>query len=135
MPGGITRRFAPRPAGRPGGRSPPLRGVVEPSCFLSAVRINASGHGLPMTVSKKIVKLAPRDGTEINENTSTTSAISRVFLHRYPQKHPEMQRQSVWCSCAGWKSKRNKQGAVDFAQFVASEFADVIRQAGFLQAH
>jgi hypothetical protein len=29
-PGGITRRCAPRPSGRPKGRSPPLRGVVEP---------------------------------------------------------------------------------------------------------
>jgi hypothetical protein len=36
---------------------------------MSAVRINASGHGLPMTVRKKIVKLAPRDGTEINNKT------------------------------------------------------------------
>jgi hypothetical protein len=29
----IILRFAPRPAGRPKGRSPPLRGVVEPSCL------------------------------------------------------------------------------------------------------
>jgi hypothetical protein len=29
-PGRIIRRFAPHPAGRPKGRSPPLRGVVEP---------------------------------------------------------------------------------------------------------
>ncbi len=36
-PGGITRRCAPCPSGRPKGRSPPLRGGVEPF-FMSWVR-------------------------------------------------------------------------------------------------
>jgi hypothetical protein len=33
-PGGITQRCALRPAGRPKGRSPPLRGVVEPLFYV-----------------------------------------------------------------------------------------------------
>jgi hypothetical protein len=40
----LTLRVALRayPSGRPAGDPPPLRAVVEPSCFLSAVRIEPS---------------------------------------------------------------------------------------------
>jgi hypothetical protein len=44
-------------------------------------------------------------------------------------------RRLAWLSFSVRKPKGNEQGAVEFAQFVGSQFADVVRQSGFFQAH
>src|ERR1700728_1566952 len=47
-PGGITRRCAPRPSGRPKGRSPPLRGVVEPDFLCRGFDPVANRHRMAL---------------------------------------------------------------------------------------
>jgi hypothetical protein len=76
------------PSGRPSGRSSPLRDVVEPSCFLSAVRILTSNYGLPKIGFWAKKKLAPRDGTEISDKTPRIPAFLDSDIVGYPQKYP-----------------------------------------------
>src|ERR1700733_14637781 len=52
----------PHPSGRPGGRSPPLRGVVEPGLFSVG---GSNGRRQTMVTGRWFsdrVKMAPRDG-------------------------------------------------------------------------
>jgi hypothetical protein len=41
----------------------------------------------------------------------------------------------AWRSRSGRKPKGNEQGAVEFAHFVGSQFADVVCRSSFFQAH
>jgi len=41
----------------------------------------------------------------------------------------------AWLSFSARKPKGNEQCVVEFAQFVGSQFADVVRQSGFFQAY
>jgi hypothetical protein len=55
---GLLRGLRPlRPSGRPGGRSSPLRGAVEPACFMSAVRISADASGNAVGLIRNFFKI------------------------------------------------------------------------------
>jgi hypothetical protein len=53
LPGTDYSALRASPCGSPYGRSPPLRGVVEPACFLSAVRIRGDVGYIATSVAKK----------------------------------------------------------------------------------
>jgi hypothetical protein len=59
LPGTDYSALHASPFGSPCGRSPPLRGVVEPYCFLSAVRIVASEHLNSGGVARPFIKWLP----------------------------------------------------------------------------
>ena len=87
-PGRITRRFAPRPAGRPKGRSPPLRGVVEPSCLCRRFEWAATGRGARSGQNCNFVKTGSPGRIRNRRKNIENSGVFGSCFTRIPPKTP-----------------------------------------------